>query len=152
MEAGFGVRVAIALDAAERIADARFEVAGAGAARGPASALCSWLVGRSVEDAGALTILDVERITALPRRSPVARTVHFAKSAALLPLLRRRPRAGPPVVCVCFNVTAAALREAVRRHRLATIADVRTQTRASAGCGTCRPDVERILADERGGA
>jgi bacterioferritin-associated ferredoxin/NifU-like protein involved in Fe-S cluster formation len=145
---GYGVRVALRLDAGERIVAASFEVASPDAARPAASALCAALTGMPLEAAGALTVLDVERITALPRGSPVARAVHFARSAALLPLLRRRPRAGPLVVCVCFHVTDAALRDAVRRHRLTTVADVRLRLKASAGCGTCRPDVERILAEE----
>lgn len=147
---GYGVRVAIRVAADGRIEDARFEVASPAAARPAASALCAALVGSTVDAAAALSLADVERITSLPRGNPVARTVHFAKSAAVQPLLRARGGGDRPVVCVCFHVTSATIRAAVREHRLTTVDEVRTLTRASAGCGTCRPDVQRLVDAERG--
>jgi len=149
MTCGPGVRVALRLDAEARVVEAAFEAVAFDAARPAASRLCAALLGRTVEGASRVTLLDVAALAGLPARDPVVRTVHFAKSAALLPVLGRGARHGPEVTCTCFLVRTDTIRRAIRRHRLATVEDVKSRTRAGSGCGTCRPDLERLLAEER---
>jgi NAD(P)H-nitrite reductase large subunit len=48
-----------------------------------------------------------------------------------------------------MNVSDARLRQAIR-DGATTVAAIRAATRASCGCGTCRPDLLRILAEELG--
>ena len=40
------------------------------------------------------------------------------------------------------------VRETIRKHRLRTVDDVREHLPATKGCGTCRPDVEDLLAED----
>ena len=63
------------------------------------------------------------------------------------------PLAGDPAVnvCSCQGVTRGQIVHAIRDRRLTTVEAVAQHTRASTGCGGCRPDVQALLraaADE----
>lgn len=51
-------------------------------------------------------------------------------------------------VCLCHAVTERAVRAAARAGKC-TAEDVCRRTYAGASCGTCVPEVERIVAEER---
>lgn len=148
MTAGPGVRISLRLDD-DVITEARFETCSLDPARLVASALCSAITGATVGDASRYSQIDVARLGALPPASPVVRTVHFAKSAALQPLLGARARHGPTVTCTCFQVETVEIVSVIRRHHVRTVEDLRRHLPATTGCGTCRPDVQRLI-DEAG--
>lgn len=50
-----------------------------------------------------------------------------------------------PRICFCMKVHAATLRAAIAAGAR-SVEDLRRMTHASAGCGTCRPDLEAMLA------
>jgi assimilatory nitrate reductase catalytic subunit len=54
-----------------------------------------------------------------------------------------------PRVCACFGVRLNAIRHAAITHRLRTIAELGDAVRAGTGCGSCVPELERILRDVR---
>lgn len=146
-ESGPGVRLSFVVDDG-RVADARFELCRYDAARASASILCGELVGATVEEAGRVSGAAIAALTGLPSGASVARSLYFAKSAALRPFLRAAAAPGAEVLCTCFGIETAVLRETIRKHRLRTVEDVRQHLPATKGCGTCRPDVEDLLADE----
>ncbi len=76
-----------------------------------------------------------------------ARVVFYAKSAAIKPLLARPGFAHIDVTCACFGLEAAAIRDVVRASGARTLEELGEHTPASRGCGTCRPEVQRILDD-----
>jgi ferredoxin-nitrate reductase len=49
-------------------------------------------------------------------------------------------------VCSCMNVSLGEIEEAIRHRGLETVAQVAKHTRASTGCGGCRPELVSILA------
>ena len=49
-------------------------------------------------------------------------------------------------VCSCQSITRGEIIHSIRDRQLTTVAQVAEHTRASTGCGGCRPDVERLLA------
>jgi bacterioferritin-associated ferredoxin len=149
MSSGPGVRVAFRLDDEMRVEAVGFETAAFDAARPVASRMCRALLGATLDQASALSIPDLAVIAGLPVGHPAVRTVHFAKSKALLPLLGRRAHTGPEITCTCFHVATDAIRAAIRDHRLTTVEQVRERTKAGCGCGSCRPDVQRLLDEER---
>jgi ferredoxin-nitrate reductase len=55
------------------------------------------------------------------------------------------PRA---TVCCCHGVTVGELREAIERDGLETVADVGASTRATTGGGSCRVEVQELLAKQ----
>lgn len=52
-------------------------------------------------------------------------------------------------VCYCKSVTRGEVIHAIRDRALTTVAEVAEHTRASTGCGGCRPDLERLLVEGR---
>nr|MBA3300696.1 (2Fe-2S)-binding protein [Thermoleophilaceae bacterium] len=52
-------------------------------------------------------------------------------------------------LCSCNAVTCGQLDDAIRARALTTVAEVGTATRAGTGCGSCAPDIERVLAVHR---
>ena len=49
-------------------------------------------------------------------------------------------------VCSCQGVTRGEILDAIGSRRLTTVAQVAEHTRASTGCGSCRPDVQALLS------
>ena len=50
------------------------------------------------------------------------------------------------VVCLCYDVPASAVREAVDVSGARTVEEVATLTRAGSSCGACKCRVERLVA------
>ncbi|MGI8623865.1 MAG: (2Fe-2S)-binding protein, partial [Solirubrobacteraceae bacterium] len=55
-------------------------------------------------------------------------------------------------VCNCTGVCKGTIVEAIREQGLGSTAEVVRVTRAGAGCGSCKPLVQELVAVERGGA
>ena len=147
LSSGPGVRIALRFDG-DVIARARFETCAFDAARPVAEALCALIEGGTADDASHVSVLDVARVGAVPPASVAARTVHFAKSAALQSLLGRRARHGTSLLCTCFHVPTHEVVATIRRHRVATVESLRAHLPVTTGCGTCRPDVQKLIDDE----
>jgi len=148
MTSGPGARIHLRF-ADDVVVEARFETCRLDAARAVAEALCAALVGATFDDAARYSVIDVARLGGVDPVSPAAKLVHYAKSAALRPLLGRRARHGASVTCTCFNVETHDIVDAIRRHRVATVDELKRHLPATTGCGTCRPDVQRMI-DEAG--
>lgn len=147
MSSGPGVRIALRFDG-DVIAAARFLTCAFDAARPVAEALCALIEGGTADDASHVSVHDVARAGAVAPTSVAARTVHFAKSAALQTVLGRRARHGTSLTCTCFHVPTHEIVATIRRHRLATIESLRAHLPVTTGCGTCRPEVQKLLDDE----
>jgi len=52
-------------------------------------------------------------------------------------------------VCACFDVGEAAIRHAAVTHVLSTAAEIGAHLRAGTNCGSCIPELEKILRDVR---
>lgn len=145
MDSGPGVRVALSLDSDERIARARFVACRFDAARSVASRVCSLLCGATLDEAARLSEEAIARIVGQTAGSAAVRTVHFAKSAALQPLIGRRALGGVHLTCTCFSIETSLIRETARKHDCRTVAELQRYLPVCMGCGTCRPDVEDLL-------
>lgn len=146
---GPGVRVSLKL-AHDLIVDARFETCALDVARPVAEAMCGLLVGATIDDASHLSVIDVAQVGGVGATTPAARTVHYAKSAALLPHLGRRAGHGASLTCACFHVPTETIVAAIRKHRVRTVEELKLLMPVTTGCGTCRPEVQRLI-DARDG-
>ena len=54
------------------------------------------------------------------------------------------------LVCRCMGLSSRRIEELVRERGLADLTSLALQGGAGAGCGTCRPELEEILADLSG--
>ncbi|QOL49875.1 nitrate reductase [Massilia litorea] len=64
-------------------------------------------------------------------------------------LAGRAPQQGPdagPTVCSCFGVGRNTICAAIRTHRLETTAQVTACVRAGGNCGSCVPEIGKLLA------
>jgi bacterioferritin-associated ferredoxin len=147
MDSGPGVRMSMRLDD-DVIVDARFETSALPAARPVAEAVCGLLVGATIDDASRVSVIDVARVGSVEPTSAAARTVHYAKSAALQPFLGRRARHGASLTCICFQVETAVIVAAIRKHRIRTVDGLRAHLPVTTGCGTCRPEVQQLIDRE----
>jgi bacterioferritin-associated ferredoxin/NifU-like protein involved in Fe-S cluster formation len=147
MSNGPGVRIALRFDG-DVVRRAAFETCALEAARPVAEALCALIEGGTADDASQVSVTDVARVGGVAPASVAARTVHFAKSAALQTLLGRRARHGTSLTCTCFHVPTQEIVATIRRHRVRTVESLRAHLPVTTGCGTCRPEVQKLLDDE----
>jgi len=56
---------------------------------------------------------------------------------------------GEPVVCACFQVGLDAVRKAVSSGGAISVGDIGRTLRAGTNCGSCLPELKRIIVDER---
>jgi assimilatory nitrate reductase catalytic subunit len=54
-----------------------------------------------------------------------------------------------PVICACFQVAVAAVRNAVVRGAARTVAEIGQMLGAGTSCGSCLPELKRIIAHAR---
>jgi assimilatory nitrate reductase catalytic subunit len=52
-----------------------------------------------------------------------------------------------PIVCACFGVGLATIREAIETEGAATIEGIGQVLRAGTNCGSCLPELKRVIAD-----
>jgi assimilatory nitrate reductase catalytic subunit len=52
-------------------------------------------------------------------------------------------------VCVCMNVGANIILDAISEKNLGNVAAVSDATGAGSGCGSCKPEIERLLVQQR---
>jgi NifU-like protein len=156
---GRSIRVTCALDRFGRIADVAYRTDAHGSTLAACSLMAEMAIGKLVAE--VLWITPEELAAALgPLPSGVEPPVLILQQALLRAKpypgtsLPARPPAGPrspladeELVCWCFHRTAGMLRAAIRDGDLGTIAEVRAATRATGGCGTCRPEVKALLRE-----
>jgi assimilatory nitrate reductase catalytic subunit len=54
-----------------------------------------------------------------------------------------------PVVCACFGIGAGRIRNAVTSGTATTVAEIGKATQAGTNCGSCLPELKRMIAQER---
>jgi assimilatory nitrate reductase catalytic subunit len=54
-----------------------------------------------------------------------------------------------PVICACFGVAVDAVRKIVACGTARTVADIGRTTRAGTNCGSCLPELKRMIVHER---
>jgi assimilatory nitrate reductase catalytic subunit len=55
-----------------------------------------------------------------------------------------------PVICACFGVGLAAIREALAKGDVTSVADIGRRLRAGTNCGSCVPELRAIIESMRG--
>lgn len=136
----------------ELILDARFQNFGTGLPIAGASAFCTLIINKTLNNARRLTALDLDRdLDGLPElklRKPV--WVLAALDNAIRKFRGQSPREkNPPgdiIICTCFQVGASLIERAVRLRALKSVDEITDATQAGGGCHTCHPELEDILA------
>jgi assimilatory nitrate reductase catalytic subunit len=75
------------------------------------------------------------------------------EGASTVELLAGRPATPQadrgPIICVCFDIGMATILENIRADALTTVEAVGAALNAGTNCGSCRPEIARLLQTER---
>ncbi len=137
------------------IEDAKFQTFGCGSAIASSSALTELIKGKTVDEAEKISTKDiVDFLGGLPDekmhcsvmgREALENAIANYKG---LPVKEHIECAEGRMVCQCFGVTDEAIRREIKENNLKTVEDVTNFTKAGGGCGSCMPDIEKILEEE----
>jgi assimilatory nitrate reductase catalytic subunit len=58
-------------------------------------------------------------------------------------------RNADPLVCACFAVGLATIRQTIAERKLASVGEIGALLKAGTNCGSCLPELKQILAGER---
>ena len=134
-----------------RILDARFQTFGCASAIASSSALTELIKGKTLEEALQVSNQDIAKyLGGLPDEK-----MHCSVMGqeALEDAIRnykgekKIEEPGERVVCKCFDVTEDKIRKVAIENHLTTVDEVTHFTKAGGGCGTCIPDIEKILKE-----
>ncbi len=152
---GDALRLMLKLDDEGRIADARFQTFGCASAIASSDALAEILVGKTLDQAAALTDDDIaEYLGGLPEEKMHCSVMGMEALQKALANYRGEPfelEEEGRIVCRCFGVTDKVIERVVREHNLTTVDEVTHYTKAGGGCHGCVPEIEAIIRSVHGG-
>ncbi len=141
-----------------KIAIAKFQTFGCASAIASSSALTEIILGMTVEEAERVTNQDIaDFLGGLPQEKMHCSVMgREALEAAIADYRGEAPAEKKElegnIVCTCFGVTDVELKRVIKENNLKSIEDVTNFTKAGGACGTCHPDLAKILAEVSGEA
>ncbi|WP_036279271.1 nitrate reductase [Methylocystis sp. ATCC 49242] len=103
----------------------------------------------AVRDGRAQSLLIVSRAPVAAARAFLCESFATREPKALMGLLAGRPPANADcgrTICVCHGVGAREIETAIE-DRAHTVDAIGRKTRAGTGCGSCRPEIQRLIND-----
>ena len=147
---GDALRLTLKIDDDERITEAKFQTFGCGSAIASSSVLTEMIIGKTLDEASAITNKDIaDKLEGLP---PEKMHCSVMGMEALEAAIRNYRGIKPPeevmegeIVCTCFGVTDMKIERVIRENHLSTVDDVTNFCKAGGGCGECREQIAEIL-------
>lgn len=151
MACGDSLTLMFKLDQEGRIADVKFQTFGCGSAIASSSALTEIVRGMTLDEALQVSNQDiVDFLGELPEEKMHCSVMG---SEALEAAINNYRSGGESVVdteeriiCKCFGVTEDQIERSIIEHNLTTVEEVTNYTKAGGACGSCHPDIEKLLA------
>jgi NifU-like protein len=151
---GDALRLMVRLDAAGRIADAKFQTFGCASAIASSDALIELIKGKTLEDAERITNDDIaDYLGGLPEAKMHCSVMGMEALQKAVAQYRKQPFAleeEGKIVCKCFGVTDRLIEKVIREQNLHTVEEVTHFTKAGGGCRGCHREIEAIIAKVHG--
>jgi NifU-like protein len=135
----------------DRIIDAKFQTFGCASAIASSSILTELIKGKTIDEALRITNRSIaDDLGGLPREkmhcSVMGREALEAAIAAYRGE-RKPPEVEEKFVCNCFEVSEEKIRKVAIENHLTTVEEITNYTKAGGDCGSCIPNIEKILED-----
>ena len=158
---GDALKLTLKLDENERILDAKFKTFGCASAIASSSVLTELIKGKTLDEAAQVTNREIaEALGGLPEEKMHCSVMGQEALEAAIKSYREKghPDAAPNaqlhtegrIVCKCFGVTDATIKNAIRENNLHTVEDVIHFTKAGGSCGQCQGEIAEILREVLG--
>lgn len=138
----------------KKILDAKFQTFGCGSAIASSSALTEMVKGKTLDEASKITNREIaEYLDGLPEEKMHCSVMGMEALEAAINNYRgirvsQEAAESGKIVCNCFGVTDKKIIQIIETNNLTTVEQVTNYTKAGGGCGRCKPEIEKILAEE----
>jgi len=147
---GDALKLTLKIDLEGRIEDAKFLTFGCASAIASSSALTEIIKGMSLDTAEKVTNQDIaDYLGDLPEQKMHCSVMGREALEAALKNYRtgstEKTELEGRVVCTCFGVTENEIERVVRENGLTEVEQVTNYCKAGGGCGSCKPEILRII-------
>ncbi len=152
---GDALTLTFKLDAAGRIADAKFQTFGCASAIASSSVLTEIIKGMTLEEAEKVSNQQIaDKLGGLPEQKMHCSVMGQEALEAAIAYYRGKGKAAThkhgKVVCTCFGVTDEEIRKVVQENSLTTVEQVTNFCKAGGGCGGCKERIAELIEEVAG--
>lgn len=139
------------------VTDAKFQTFGCGSAVASSSILTEMVIGKTLDEVRKITNQDIaDQLDGLPQEKMHCSVMgHEALVDALKKYFEDEndyeleiedvTEAPSKIICTCFNVTEAEIKEAIVNNKLTTVEEVTNFTKAGGACGRCKNNIQTLI-------
>ena len=150
---GDALKLYLKIDKNNIITEAKFETFGCGSAIASSSALTEMIKGKTLDEALKISNQNIaEYLDGLPEEKMHCSVMGMEALEAAINSYRdvqtpKKQVEEGTIICNCFGVTDQKIIRIIEMNNLTTVEQVTNYTKAGGGCGQCKPEIEKILAE-----